>query len=75
MRTLREIVDDYGRLDAETKQWYAANVEERLAACQSREEVLQINAELSEQAADDNGQMREIPWSIQFWCIFAVSKF
>jgi hypothetical protein len=75
MRTLREIVDDYARLDAETQEWYAANVEERLAACQSREEVLQISAELGKQAADDSGQMREIPWGIQFPCIDALSKF
>jgi hypothetical protein len=63
-RPLGQIVDDLDRLWQESVTWFQDNVQLRLEACQTIEEVMGLHGEIAYQARDADNQIREIPFPI-----------
>ncbi len=70
-RSLQQIVDDLDRLRQESEAWFQDNVQRRLEACKTAEEVLHLHGEIAYQARGADNQVRDIPIPILMPLMFA----
>jgi hypothetical protein len=61
VRTLREIVDDYERVNAEAKEYFDAVLRPRIDACRSRVEFRELLAWTKGEACSEDGRSRDVP--------------
>jgi hypothetical protein len=60
MRSLKEIVDDYYRIEAELDQYYEEKIRPEINKCKNKDEFLDLRQEISNQC-DDGTIIRQVP--------------
>jgi hypothetical protein len=61
VRTLREIVDDHERVNAEAREYFDAVLRPRIDACKSRVEFRELLDWIMGEACSEDGRSRDVP--------------
>ena len=74
MRTLQKLTDAQEALNLEVSNYYTRAILPQLKKCKTRADVLTLRNELAVQAADKQGQFRDLPFPIDMRLISASSS-
>ena len=75
MRTLKELTDAQEELSKEVSNYYKNTIAPKIKNCKTRAELNALRNELSVEAADKHGQVRDFPFPIDIELICAASAF